>query len=38
MLTLAYTIAYSPCAPRPTDPAPRGQLWPLVSVYVCRYI
>ena len=31
---LAYTIAYSPCAPRPTDPVPRGQLWPVVSVYV----
>ena len=35
---VAYTIAYSPCAPRPTDPVPRGQLWPLVSVYVCMYI
>jgi len=23
---LAYTIAYSPCAPRPTDPVPRGLL------------
>ena len=23
---VAYTIAYSPCAPRPTDPVPRGQL------------
>jgi len=34
----AYTIAYSPCAPRPTHPVPRGQLWPLVSVYVCMYI
>ena len=27
---LAYTIAY--CAPRPTDPVPRGQLWPTGSV------
>ena len=24
---VAYTIAYSPCALRPTDPVPRGQLW-----------
>ena len=23
-LPLAYTIAYSPCAPRPTDSVPRG--------------
>ena len=37
-LALAYTIAYWPCAPRPTDPVPRGQLWPVVSVYVCMYI
>ena len=36
--TRAYTIAYSPCAPRPTDPVPRGQLWPTGSVYVCMYI
>ena len=25
-LALAYTIAYSPCAPGPTDPVPRGLL------------
>jgi hypothetical protein len=30
---LAYTIAYSPCAPRPTDPVPRGQLWPTGPIY-----
>ena len=24
--SLAYTIAYRPCAPRPTDPVPRGLL------------
>ena len=29
---VAYTLAYSPCAPRPTDPVPRGQLWPTGSV------
>ena len=29
---LAYTIAYSPCAPRPTGPVPRGKLWPTGSV------
>jgi len=26
ILALAYTIAYCPCAPGPTDPAPRGLL------------
>ena len=31
--SLAYTIAYSPCAPRPTDPVPRGQLWPTGPIY-----
>ena len=30
---LAYTIAYWPCAPRPTDPVPRGQLWPTGPIY-----
>ena len=36
--SLAYTIVYSPCAPQPADPVPRGQLWPTGSVYVCMYI
>ena len=30
---LAYTIAYSPCAPRPTDPVSLGQLWPTGPIY-----
>jgi len=33
VLSLAYTIAYSLCAPRPTDPVPRGQLWPTGPIY-----
>ena len=24
--------------PAPTDPVPRGQLWPIGSVYVCMYM
>jgi len=33
VFALAYTIAHCPCAPRPTDPVPLGQIWPTGPIY-----